>query len=391
MQYLAVRLYTLTLSSAFLLISCGGSSPGVSHVAAAAGPEDPSDIVPHDRKADDVARFIAGLPGRSGSPFAELEDTEAWKEHRQLLDEAWSKADAQMVAGFRDFQKAELSDASLRAAHVFYPFSGPDTLTPTLFFPDSPTYVMVALEPAGTLPTVGKLEKKNLDKYLAETRTTVASELGRSFFITRQMDRQFRGQVTDGLTLPILHLLVRTHHEILGYRYVRLDDNGKVIDREPTYKAPGRIGNKGFEVEFKDDAAQTTHKLFYFSVNLSNERLKEDAAFITYMGTLKGSTTMLKATSYMTHKGTFSMIRDQILAISGAVLQDDSGIPFHYFQSADWKVQLYGAYTRPYGSFKWLAQPDLKKAFDEGAKPLPIRIGYGYSKVESNLLLARRG
>ena len=45
----------------------------------------------------------------------------------------------------------------------------------------------------------------------------MASELGRSsFFITRQMDHQFRGQVTDfGLLAPILQLLVRTGHTVL--------------------------------------------------------------------------------------------------------------------------------------------------------------------------------
>ena len=64
----------------------------------------------------------------------------------------------------------------------------------------------------------------------------MASELGRSFFITRQMDRQFRGQVTDGLLAPILQLLVRSGHTVLGFRYVRLDDAGQVIDRAPDYQ-----------------------------------------------------------------------------------------------------------------------------------------------------------
>jgi len=31
--------------------------------------------------------FLAGMPGKPGSPFAELESTEAWKENRQLLDQ----------------------------------------------------------------------------------------------------------------------------------------------------------------------------------------------------------------------------------------------------------------------------------------------------------------
>ena len=60
---------------------------------------------------------------------------------------------------------------------------------------------MVGLEPAGTLPGPKDFEKKNLEQYLDATRVSISSELDRSFFITRQMDRQFRGQVTDGLDL----------------------------------------------------------------------------------------------------------------------------------------------------------------------------------------------
>jgi len=248
---------------------------------------------------------------------------------------------------------------------------------------------MVALEPAGTLPTRSRFEKRDLPKYLAETRETVASELSRSFFITRQMDRQFRGQVTDGLLLPILHLLVRTHDTILGFRYVRLDDQGKVIDRAANYEAPTRIGNKGVEVEF-EDSDHATHKLYYFSVNLADDHLAENKPFLTYLERLKGSTTLLKATSYMTHHPEFSVIRDRLLSVSNAVLQDDSGIPFKYFENG-WKVQLYGDYRRPYGSFRWLEQPDLRRAYAAtGTKPLTLHLGYGYSRIDSNLLLATR-
>jgi len=56
----------------------------------------------------------------------------------------------------------------------------------------------VGLEPAGTLPDPGQLARKDLGRTLAAVRNTVHSELHRSFFITRQMDSQFRGQVTDG-------------------------------------------------------------------------------------------------------------------------------------------------------------------------------------------------
>jgi len=312
-------------------------------------------------------------------------------QHRRALDRRWHTLAEESLPAMRAFQKQELSGPSIANSTVFYPFSGPDALMVTILFPHSPTYVMVGLEPAGTLPAARQLEQKDLGTYLARVRTTVASELSRSFFITRQMDRQFRGQVTDGLFLPILQLLARTNHTILGFRYVRLESAGRILERAADYKAPGRIGNKGVEIDFRTDSDQSLHKLFYLSVNLSDSRLREDDAFLSFLDSLKGSTTFLKATSYMLHKEEFSTIRGRILALSRAVLQDDSGIPYHFFAAPQWRVQLYGEYVRPYGSFRWLEQPDLRKAYlTSRPKPLDFRIGYGYGRIESNLLFAAK-
>jgi len=347
--------------------------------------------VPHDRYADDVGRFLAGLPARPGSPLSELEDDTAWVSHRRDLDRAWTGIEGQRLLAMRAFQETELSSHPVTTLPVFYPFSGPDVLTVTVFFPQSPVYVMVGLEPAGTLPTPKELERKSLGKYLAATRSTLASELGRSFFITRQMDREFRGQVTNGLCLPILELLVRSHHTILGFQYVRLDDSGQIVERAADYHAPGRIGNKGVEIEFLSDDYRSVHKLFYFTVNLSDTRLQENRPFLALLSLLQGCTTFLKATSYMIHEPDYSIIRGQVLSESTTVLQDDSGIPYHFFLSPSWRVQLYGDYVRPYGSFRWLEQPDLRNAYlTKKPKPLPFQIGYGFKHTPSNLLFATR-
>jgi hypothetical protein len=347
--------------------------------------------VPRERYADDVGRFLAGSPAKPGSQFTALQESDDWKQHRGELDPRWRKIEDQSFPAMRAFQKQELDGNSIANSTVFYPFSGPDALMVTIFFPRSPTYVMVGLEPAGTLPALKQLAGKDLGKYLTNVRGTIDSELSRSFFVTRQMDRQFRGQVTDGLILPILQLLVRTGHTILGYRYVRLNEAGQIVERAADYKAPGKIGNKGVELDFRTDSDQSVHKLFYFSVNLSDGRLRQNAAFLSFLTSLKATTTFLKATSYMLHKPEFSTIRERLLSGSLAILQDDSGIPYHFFTGARWRVQLYGDYVRPYGSFRWLEQPDLRKAYlTLGPKPLDFRIGYGYGRVESNLLLATK-
>jgi hypothetical protein len=365
-----------------MTLSCGHSHPTQ---AANASVERTGDAVPADRYPDDVGRFLAGLPSKPGSPFAETERDPAWVEHRRELDAAWNRKEHDDIPGMLAFQKAELADSAIARSRVFYPFSGPDALVVTEFFPESPSYVLVGLEPAGTLPQAARIKQKDLAGFLATVRESVSSELGRSFFVTREMDRQFRGQVTDGLFLPILQLLARTGHTILGYRYVRLDEAGAVIVRPVDYHVPGKIGNKGVELQFRTDADSSVHQLLYLSVNLSNERLAQDPQFLKFLAGMRGATTYLKATSYMLHRPEFSTIREQLLAVSGAVLQDDSGIPYHFF-APPWKARLYGEFDRPFGSFKWYEQPDLKKMYQSAApKPLTFRIGYGYGRVPSNL------
>jgi hypothetical protein len=384
MQYSQRRIFYLLAVLSVVLAGCGH----VSTASAQSKPAGQGDPVTRSRAADDTARFLAGMPGNPGSPFANLENDDVWKQHRDLVDAAWHKADGELLQGLREFQTQELKGA---AGTVFYPFSGPDALMATEYFPQSPVYVFAALEPAGTLPSEEQIEKKEMPEYLASMRSTMASELGRSFFITRQMDQQFRGQVTDGLLLPILQLLVRTNHTILGFRYVRLDEKGQVIDRTLDYHASTRYGNKGVEIEFRTDGDQSVHQLYYFSINLANDRLTENIPFQTFVQTLRGATTMFKSTSYMLHRKEFSLIRNLVLETSAAVLQDDSGIPYRLFGADLWKVQLYGDYDRPYGSFKYMEQVDLRNAYKQpGTKPLPMHVGYGYRKITSNLLLAKR-
>jgi hypothetical protein len=384
---LRTQYFLLTLGCTLLLLGCGR----VANVSAESKPSEQPDRVIRSRAADDTARFLAGIPGNPGSPFLKLEDDDVWKEHRARVDAAWQKADGDLLQGLHEFQTQELKAAPMTSGPVFYPFSGPDALMATQYFPSNPVYVFAALEPAGTLPSEEQIEKKITPEYLQSIRSTMADELGRSFFITRQMDKQFRGQVTDGLLLPILQLLVRSNHTILGFRYIRLDEHGQIIDRTLDYHAPTRYGNKGVEIEFRTDGDQSLHQMYYFSVNLADDRLAENKPFQTYVQSLKGATTMFKSTSYMLHRKEFSLIRNLVLENSAAVLQDDSGIPYHWFGPALWQVQLYGDYDHPYGSFKYMEQVDLRNAYKQpGTKPLPMHVGYGYKKITSNLLLARR-
>ena len=78
-----------------------------------------------------------------------------------------------------------------------------------------------------------------------------------------------------------------------------------------------------------------------------------------------------------------------ILDVSAAVLEDDSGIPYKYFDKTKWDFQLFGKYDHPYGGFHKMVQPTLKAdILKPEAKPLDFPIGYGYRAIPSNLILA---
>jgi hypothetical protein len=205
------------------------------------------------------------------------------------------------------------------------------------------------------------------------------------------MDSQLRGQVTDGVMPLYLIELVRGGHSILRYGYIVLDQEGKLVGREKDVRRAQFGKNRGVAIEFQTSDGRIG-QFYYLSLNLENRHLLENAAFQRYLASLDSATTMLKATSYMPHLERFSIIREQILRLSSVIVQDDSGIPFRLLDPAQWSVRLYGDYEHPIQSFGWLLQPELREAYQDKSKVgrLPFPIGYGSSRMPSNLQVARR-
>lgn len=343
----------------------------------------------HTRTPNDVARFLAGLPGREGGPFREREETEDWKEHAAAFNAAWTRLVQERLPRMAAFYARELRGEPVDGATVFYPFGGPDALAVLSLFPVHRNYVLVGLEPAGSMVNVDRILTHDLGNELAALRATLDSVMVRSFFITKQMDSSFRGQVTDGLLPALMVLLARMNHTITDVRWVMIEDDGTLRDRKPEERISGRTG---VEITFTTGADPAPRKLRYFSLNLADAKLGANQGFLAYARRIGKTMSYFKATSYMTHRPEFSLIRELTLEISSAVLQDDSGIPYRYFDPAAWTVQLYGDYTQPYGSFRYLLQKDLRAAYAApgAAKPLDFKIGYGFSKAPSNLLFARK-
>jgi len=103
-----------------------------------------------DRKFNDSARFLAGLPGNDGSPYAGLERTEAWKEYAANFQKSFGSSDARLLKPVREFSAKEMPGAA-KGGFVYYPFGGPDVLYVQAFYPDAKTYMLCGLEKPGSV------------------------------------------------------------------------------------------------------------------------------------------------------------------------------------------------------------------------------------------------
>jgi hypothetical protein len=368
-----------------LLSACG---PASAPRAAAAGEARPAYLPPVNADLDDAARFLAGLPGREQSAWKALEEEEAWQQHARDLKQLWSRFEEQRLPAMTGFRARELTQAG---ATVFYPFSGADALTVLTLFPEHQEYFLAALEPPGTVPERGEFTPERLGAQLPALDSTLYSILSKSFFVTREMDRQLRGQVTDGVCELLFILLARSGHHILAAGYVQLDAEGRIQTRPTPQQGSAFNHNLGLVIEFQKEN-RAPQRLYYFSLNLHDRHLSSNQPFLEFAARLPQPATMLKSTSYLLHDKGFSKIREVILDRSAVIVQDDSGVPYRYLTPERWNVQLYGDYSLPFRPFQFRVQSDLRAAYQQKAaiRALGFPIGYGAGRIPSNLLVARR-
>lgn len=344
--------------------------------------------IPHSPEADDIGKFLGGVPGRSDGPFAAMEKDNAWFWHRKAFDNLYDRFEADRLPVLQGFRNKQFEGPHFANETVFYPFGGPDVLYATTFFPKAKTYILVGLEPPGTLPEVKAVQEMSMEKYLPKMAISLESLLRKSFFVTASMDAQFRGQVTDGLLPVMLVQLARMKAKILGFQAITLNEKGEIVNRKLAKLPPSSLRNDGMAMEFQMEGDTQVKRLLYFSANLSDEPLSNNASFRMFVGNLKPVTTFFKSASYLPHRKNFSQMRELVMANSRAIVQDDTGIPFRFVDQSQWDARLYGKYTHPYGSFKNMVQPDLRKAFETNSvNPLGFYIGYGYGRAPSALLV----
>jgi hypothetical protein len=335
---------------------------------------------------DEIAHFIAGMPVDSASVLYPLMKTPSWIKYQASADSNWSQ-----------FQKTldlihEWTDSELKNQRVdgdvFYPFSGPDLLYVYSFFPDASRYTLFGLEPVGVVPDPVRVPPDLLETLFGTLDRNIEYELKLTFFKTRNMRTELAGKTVEG-TLPILlYFAARTGNHVTGVKPLKIERDGSILYCD-SFEATGgkRVFGRGVEIRFQKNAGSKEQTLVYFSGDISNGGLNSSKRCRKLLENLpQQQVTYIKAAAYLMYQNSFSIIRKAILSKSNFVLQDDSGIPYRYFNPSKWNVHLYGRYTKPYHIFKEYMDGSLKKAY-ASLNPKPLSFRSGYQDVP-NLLLA---
>ncbi|MBI3502160.1 MAG: hypothetical protein HY063_10220 [Bacteroidetes bacterium] len=343
----------------------------------------------YERKYNDIARFIAGMPADSNSTLdSSLLVDKEWQKFSKNMEARWQKYDSTRLQKISAWAKKEIPDSVSHT--LFYPFSGPDFLNAEIFFPNSDTMVLVGLEPRGKIPVIRKNSSDSLEKYLNEVERSLNSILNFSFFRTLSMKKDLEQKEVNG-TIPVMLLfLVRTGNFIENIQMIYLAPSGKIIYSDAEADS---IKTQGVEITFHKTGEEKPRILFYFSVDLSDAGVKNKTPqFVSFVNELGTVTTFLKSASYLMHKNYFSVIRSLILKQSDLLLQDDSGIPLKFFSDSIWNNKFYGTYTGTIPMFSAHKQEDLVKAYQDktNVKSLEFGIGYRWHKNESNLMLSKK-
>jgi hypothetical protein len=310
-----------------------------------------------DLTLDELAQYFAGFKG----------DTV----HKEVMEELWRTYEDKNLNSLKEWQTEEIApQVTSMDCTLFYPFSGPDIVHMVTLFPLCEKYIMVGLEPTGRISNLD-LAKTNL----AKVRAGIHSLLNRSFFVTREMWNDFSAE-SNGVLTPIITLLKRMNAELIAVESFYLNDKGEIIYQ--------KTNTNGLKIVFKQHDNGYHQELYYIRKSLMgsshgiDKLVDKEKSVITY----------LKAAQYALFDPRFSQIRSTIINKSNMILQDDSGIPYKYFNNKKWDIYYYGDYKGAYGKdFVGYNQPDLKRAYSmEKSKPLPFSLGYGYKKITTILL-----
>lgn len=394
----------LLISPAIFFLSCGSGSENkhsepvvkdtvakvLADTVAIAAPETPTFNT--NNQFHNITAVLCGETGKAND-LNFLFDTIAWARHAAFIDSSWARLERKRLQAMKNWGRKEFETPNAETKTVFYPFSGPDYLTANAFFPEADTYIMLGLEPVGKLPDLASFKKGEAADYANDFKKSLGDIFDKSYFITQRMLSDFQSQKVNGL-LPVLSFFIqKTGNDLLDVKYLVRYGQDSISEVGYEYKNPER---KPFGVRIDFAQAGKRKSVYYFKYDVSNKLFNDTTVFYKFIDShTQNSITYIKSASYLLHAGFMSNMRNLILKNSIAIIQDDTGIPFNYFEKENaFDIKLFGQYTKPVSDFPYLSlQKPLQEAFKRDSATvgkLPFHLGYHWGTKKDVIIYAQR-
>jgi hypothetical protein len=350
-------------------------------------PEKKSELIDFDTSLTDLAYLIAGLKPMSNR-YNDIVVKDFYQKYAADIEKSWLISDSLMLQPIKRWLSERQISDNRDSLLCFYPLSGPDFLFGNAFWPNAQTYIMLGLEPKGTLVNFTGLNDTELKKYFNGIKESLKYLNTRGYFVTMHMSSDFTKMHLNGMLHMILFMLARTNHFIKDIYYVQINKNGDLIkNTNPPKKSDTLISATA--IDFLDAHRQRIRTVYYFQLNANDNNLNKHPEFEKFVLKFKNRVAYMKSASCVLQNTPFSTIRKLVLGCK-QILQDDTGVPYRYFDSTKYDITLYGTYTSTIKDLSWCLQKDLMNAIKRSPHNhnLPFKISYNGNYGEGMLLHA---
>jgi len=350
----------------------------------------PEPIIYIDTFHNELGNLLAGIDNSFINENI-LIDSNFWSEYRNEINNSFSKIKKNRLDLMTKWSSEEVSNKINDTCLLFYPFSGADFLHAYYLYPNANEYLLLAEEKIGEIPDLKSMNDTNIQNYLYNVNYGLRDIYKRSYFITKNMRTDTKkGSVIKGL-LPLFYwFIARSEHEIINISKIAIDTNGKLITINNQKSLNKNLIN-GIQFQIRKKGESLIKKLKYFHCDISNEGFEENPEFKKYLNSIRPANTFVKSASYLMNYGSFSEIRELVLDKSNSLLEDDTGIPYEFFDHTIWNINLYGEYVMPVKDFNETRyQNDLNLAYKDSTLykgKIPFSLGYHWGSKKQNQML----
>lgn len=348
--------------------------------------------LPYDTLLTEAAYFIAGMP--TTTYLTDLQAKDYYAEHKKFTDTSWKFSVSSMLDPIEKWKTEKQIGETKDSMLCFYPLSGPDFLFGNAFFPDAHNYVLLGLEPRGTMCDFRTMNDEQIKKYLSGIRGSMKYLNSRGYFVTMHMSSDFTKAHLNGMVHMMLYMMARTGHKIVDVYNVYIENDGVndgMESRKPINTDPDK-NLTAIKIDFLSTDGLTKKSAYYFKLDASDENLANHPEFEKFVERFGPRVSYMKSASCVLTNNNFAVMRKLVLG-SEAFLQDDTGVPYRYILAdSTHDIKLYGTYTGTINDLDWCYQPGLRKALEKtgDTTELPYKISYNGNYGEGMMIWCKK-